>query len=123
MSDPRWAFGRKYVRLHTDEKLTEPQKVGVANKQGWAAYLRKDTLFVKRFPYVEGAVYPDLGCNFETYTAGNFMEIETLGPMIKLDSGQSAIHVETWYLFKGVKAENTEASIDANILPLVAKTK
>lgn len=123
MSDPRWHFGKKYVRLHTDDKLTEPQKVGVANKQGWAAYLRNGVLFVTRFPYIEGATYPDHGCNFETYTAGNFMEIETLGPMVKLEPGQSTTHIETWHLFKDVKAENTDASIELVVQPLVDRTK
>lgn len=122
MSDPRWTFGKKYVRLRTDEKREKPQKLGAANKQGWAAYLRKKTLFVKRFPFVEGADYPDLGCNFETYSAGSFMEIETLGPLAKLEPGQSATHVEDWYLFKDVDAGATEESLDAAISPLVERT-
>jgi hypothetical protein len=122
MSDPRWRFGKKYVTLHTDSDLKFPQKVGVANKQGWAAYLRKSTLFVKRFPYQDGETYPDLGCNFETYTDGDFMEIETLGPMAKLEPGERAVHVEDWFLFNDVKADGTEGSIDKVIMPLVERT-
>jgi hypothetical protein len=121
LSDPRWTFGKKFIRLRTDSKLNEPNKVGAANKQGWAAYLRQKTLFIKRFPYVEGANYPDLGCNFETYTAGDFMEIETLGPMVKLGPGESTTHIEHWYLFKGVEAGNAEKSLEAAIMPLVEK--
>ncbi len=64
LSDPRWTFGKKYVRLRTDENLAHPQKIGVANKREWAGYLRENTLFIKRFPYIEGAKYPDYGCNF-----------------------------------------------------------
>jgi hypothetical protein len=122
MSDPRWHFGKKYVTLHTDSDLKFPQKVGAANKQGWAAYLRKSTLFVKRFPYKDGESYPDLGCNFETYTDGDFMEIETLGPMARLEPGRSAVHVEDWFLFKDVKADRAEASIEKVIMPLVERT-
>lgn len=121
MSDPRWTFLKKYICLRTDEKLRYPQKIGVLNKQGWAAYLRSDLLFVKRFPHVKGATYPDLGCNCETYTDGAFMEVETLGPMTKLEPGASAEHVEEWFLFSGIKAEITDASLDAVVKPLAEK--
>lgn len=112
MSDPRWTFGKRYIRLRTDSKLEEPQKVGAANKQGWAAYLRKDVLFVKKFPYIEGKTYPDLGCNFETYTSGDFMELETLGPMVTLEPGESTVHVEDWYLVSGFVPGQTEDDLD-----------
>jgi hypothetical protein len=109
------------MRLKTDTKLTDPQKIGAANKLGWVGYLRGKTLFIKRFPYVEGAHYPDFGCNFETYTAGDFMEVESLGPLAKLEPGESATHVEHWFLFKDVNAGTTEDSLDKAIAPLVAK--
>lgn len=122
MSDPRWTFGRKFVQLRTDESLSEPQKVGVGNKQGWAAYLRKNTLFVKRFPYIEGSEYPDLGCNCETYTEGGFMEVESLGPLELVEPGASIEYIENWYLFKGVDAGKTEDDLEAAIMPLVKST-
>ncbi|HET6453605.1 MAG TPA: hypothetical protein VFI02_04320 [Armatimonadota bacterium] len=122
-SDPRWTFGKKYTRLHTDPKLEDPQKAGFGDKLGWAGYLRKDILFVKTFPYTEGKEYPDNGCNFETYTAGTFMEVETLGPMVKLEPEQSVTHVEQWYLFKDVKPGDTEESLDAAIKPLIERIR
>lgn len=122
LSDPRWTIGKKYIRLKTVDTLTEPQKAGIANKQGWAAYHRHRTLFVKRFPYMEGRTYPDYGSNCETYTAGSFMEVETLGPLHRLEPGQSAEHVEHWFLFKNVDIGATEATLDAAISPLVAQT-
>ena len=51
------------------------------------AYLRGETLFVKRAAYVEGATYPDYNCNFETYTAGAFIEVESLAPLQRLEPG------------------------------------
>lgn len=123
MSDPRWTFGKRFLRLRTDSALTNPQKIGAADKLGWAGYLRKDVLFVKKFPYIEGATYPDFGCNFETYTAGDFMEVETLAPLTKLGPNQSATHIEQWYLFKGVNAGDTEETLDKAITPLIAQTK
>ena len=119
MSDSRWAFGKKCITLHTDPTKKYPNKLGFGDKQGWAAYHRKDILFVKKFPYQEGATYPDLGCNFETYTDGDFMEIESLGQMVKLDPGKSTTHVEDWLLFSNVNADNSMASIEKYILPLV----
>jgi hypothetical protein len=121
LSDPRWVLGRKYIRLKTDEAMKEPQKIGIANKQGWAAYSRNNTLFVKRFAFEEGATYPDYGSNNETYTAASFMEVETLGPMQRLKPGESAEHVERWSLFRNVNIGTTEASLDAAISPLIAQ--
>jgi len=119
LSDPRWTIGKKYIQLRTDEKIQEAQKIGIGNKQGWAAYLRDGELFVKRFPYHEGATYADYGCNNETYTSGSFMEIESLGPMTHLEPGQSAEHDEHWNLFKSVSAGTDEGSLERAIAPLI----
>jgi hypothetical protein len=119
LSDPRWTLGQKYMRLRSDAESPEPQKIGLLNKQGWAAYLRGETLFVKRVAYVEGATYPDYNCNFETYTAGAFMEVESLGALARLEPGESAEHTEAWSLLSGVAAENLDATLDA----LAAQTK
>lgn len=123
LTDPRWAIGKKYIRLKTDEAIADAQKIGVLNRQGWAAYARKGTLFVKRFPYIAGATYPDMGCNNETYTAAAFMELETLAPIRHLNWGETATHVERWNLFKNVDIGATEATLDAAIAPLVGSLK
>lgn len=124
LSGSRFKLGRKFIRLSTDAKIQgDPQKIGMGNKQGWAGYLRKGELFVKTFPYVEGAKYPDYGCNCETYTDGNFMEVESLGPLVNLEPGKSVSHVENWYLFKGVDAGKDDDSLEAALKPLLAKTK
>lgn len=123
LSDPRWTMGKRYIRLKTDDSIMDAQKIGLANKQGWAGYHRKGTLFIKRFPYIDGATYPDYGANNETYTSGSFMELETVGPMRHLQPHESAEHTERWFLFKGVDIGATEASLDAAITPLVTKAK
>lgn len=120
LSDPRWTFSQTYIRLRTDEQLTEPQKIGLLNKQGWAAYLRRQTLFVKRAPFTEGATYPDYNCNFQTYTAGNFIEVESLAPLQHLEPGASAEHTERWFLFRNVGA--TEEDFETTLSPLLAQT-
>ena len=47
------------------------------------------------------------------------LELEGLGPLTKLSPGGSVEYREDWYLFDGVAADNTDASIDANVLPKV----
>ncbi len=121
LSDPRFAIGKKLLRLRTDASLAEPQKIGVANKCGWAAYLRGSTLFVKQFPYRDGLTYPDCGCNCESYTAGSFVELESVGPMHRLEPGQSAEHTEVWHLYRGIEAGPSEESLEAALRPILAR--
>jgi len=122
LSDARFAIGPKYMRLRVMADRDQPQKIGIGNRQGWAAYHRGRTLFVKRFPYDEAARYPDFGSNCETFVRGSFVEVETLGPLQRLEPGASAEHVEHWYLFPDVEIGGTEASLDAALKPLLPKT-
>jgi hypothetical protein len=122
LSDSRWTFGPRYTRLASDALLDYPQKAGFGNKQGWAAYLREGTLFVKRFPYIEDAAYPDFGSNFETYTKGLFMEVESLAPLAWLEPGESTIHLEDWFLFASVETDESEEGLYSAISPLVHRT-
>ena len=122
LADPRWRIGPRYIRLSTDSSLHDPQKIGLANRQGWAAYHRDGLLFVKRFPWRDDACYPDMGCNTETYTAGDFMEVESLGPLTRLEPGESVEHLERWYLFDGVMIGEDEESVERALAPLLART-
>lgn len=117
MSDPRWTWGQRYIML---EQTTTgaPQKIGVLNTEGWVAYAHDDHLFVKTFTYQPGATYPDMGCSVELFTNAYMLEVETLGPLVSLVPGASVEHVERWYLFDGVPTPQTEADIDAYVLPL-----
>jgi hypothetical protein len=120
MSDPRWTWGRKYIQLRQDPKATTKQKAGFLNSKGWAAYVLGGETFIKRYPYVAGATYADMGCNTETYTDPDMLEVETLGPLITLEPGAWVEHHESWLLAK-VDCGPSEADIDAKILPLVAR--
>ncbi|HVF50614.1 MAG TPA: hypothetical protein VNA19_11040 [Pyrinomonadaceae bacterium] len=124
LSDPRWTIGPKFIRLRTDDALAAPQKIGIANKQGWAAYLRGGTLYVKRFGYLEGASYPDYGSNAETYTAGSFIEIESLAPLRQLEPDESVEHEERWYLFRDIlPADASESALDEMLRPVLSQTR
>jgi len=118
MTDPRWTWGRKYIQLRQNPKATTKQKLGMLNTKGWAAYLLNGEAFIKRYPYLPGATYADMGCNTETYTDPDMLEVETLGPLTKIEPGAYAEHAESWQLAK-VACGPTDADIDAKILPLV----
>ncbi|MHA4811632.1 hypothetical protein ACX0G9_26280 [Flavitalea flava] len=118
MNDPRWIWGEKYIQAVQDPSLTTPQKIGVLNKQGWAAYSLQEDLLLKRFSYDPEAAYPDYGCNNEVYIDGNILEVETLGPLQKLAPGKSLEHTEYWLLEKA-SLNGTEQNIDSVILPLL----
>jgi hypothetical protein len=121
MADPRWTWGTRYVRLRQDPSLESFQKVGMMNTLGWAAYQLESALFLKRFRHRPGARYPDMGCNTETFTNADMLEVETLGPLVTLAPGESATHVEDWFLFEA-SVGTTEADLDERLLPLVAET-
>ncbi len=124
LTDPRITLGRKFLRLRTDGERGHPQKIGIANRQGWCAYHHEATrtLLVKTFSHDEEAIYPDFGANVETYTAGDYMEVETLGPLQDLQPGASTEHTERWHLFRDVRIGTSDDEIEAAIVPLLRAT-
>ena len=97
-ADPRIQWGPKFIRFTSRPGTKDPIKLGIGNRQGWAAYSVNGLLFTKRYAYEEGKTYPDYGSNTELYTAANFLEIETLGPLVTLAPGESVTHEERWTL-------------------------
>lgn len=121
MGDARFTFGRRLIRFRSDPSKPEPNKIGLMNKQGWAAYRLGETLFVKRFPFEEGARYPDYGCNNEFFTAGSFIEVESLSGLKELEPGESVEHVERWTLHDHFTAGQDEDELDAGLTQLRIK--
>ncbi len=109
LADPRWVFGRRHVLLHGDPNRREPQKLGALVPDGWVAYAHHDVLFVKRFAPLPGAAYPDLGAQVELFTDGTIVELETLGPLTRLEPGQRLTYTEQWALFPEVPRPQTDA--------------
>ncbi|HPS41930.1 MAG TPA: hypothetical protein PK040_04950 [Anaerolineaceae bacterium] len=120
MSDPRWTWGRDYILLHQDPAKSSPQKAGLINRYGWAASQLGNQVFIKRFPYEPDAAYPDFGCNFEVYTNGDILELESLGPLQELRPGRQLTHTELWSLHKDIPPVVDDTSISKFILPLVS---
>jgi hypothetical protein len=124
-ADPRWVLGTGFIQLRqlpaTSGRFRE-QMGGIYNSSGWGAYYRNEHLFLKRAAVIGGAQYPDFGCNFEVFTNPDFLELETLGPVVELQPGDAVEHVEHWWLFANVPSGENDAWIDRAVVPLVKQT-
>ncbi len=117
-ADTRWTFGSRYIFLRQDVNKG-PTKIGLAHRMGWVAYLNSGVLFVKRFDYREGAVYPDRGTRYQTFSYQEMLEMETVGELVTLQPGESAELKESWELHGGVPSARSEDEVDRIILPLL----
>jgi hypothetical protein len=121
MADPRLKFTQKYLALRQDPNNSEAQKIGMFNRDTWAAYLLNGEAFIKRTAADPTKTYPDFGCSFETFTNNEFLEVETLGPMTKVAPGQRVELLEHWGLFRNVRVDElTDEQIDRSVFPLVS---
>lgn len=111
LSDPRWHLGSCFFTLRQSENFP-PTKIGLAHREKWIAYVIEDSIFIKTFDHVTGAVYPDGGCNFETFTNDEMLEIESLSPLAALAPGESVSHTENWYLFPIASQAQIESEAD-----------
>ncbi len=111
LEDPRWRLGPRICRLRQAEGAG-PQKIGALVEQGYAAYSNFGDLFLKRFP-CDAPAYADLGCNFETFTNAEMLEVESLGPTRTLAPGETAVHPETWYLVPNSEPPDDDADCSA----------
>jgi hypothetical protein len=117
-SDPRWMFCRKYLLLRQDPAMPEPLKTGLFNPRTWAAYMLGSDLFLKQAQADPSLPYPDFGCSLEMFTNADMLELETLGPLVKLAPGAWTEHTEHWSLHRGVSASD-EREIEERIEPLL----
>jgi hypothetical protein len=119
LSDARWTWGRRYVLLRADPAAATPQKLGALVPDGWVAYALGGALFVKRFSPAPSAIYPDLGSAVELYTDARMLELETLGPVARLEPGATVTHVERWSILADVPQPASEPDVEAWVRPRV----
>ncbi|QVL34858.1 hypothetical protein KIH39_06060 [Telmatocola sphagniphila] len=117
-SDSRWTFGKKYILLRQDSKKG-PTKIGLAHRAGWVGYVNRGALFVKRFNYIEGALYPDRGTNYQTFSNEDMLEMETVAPLEELFPDETAELNETWQLYPCDAKIGNEEDVDKYVLPLI----
>lgn len=115
---PVWDFHRDFIGLDVASSRV-PQKLGLGSYPGWSAYWQEAGLFVKFSKPLAGAIYPDLGCSFETFCNDWMIELETLSPLVTLDTGEAIDHVEYWGIFGGLPCPRTDEDFRAKLLPTV----
>jgi hypothetical protein len=121
LSDPRFRFGRKYIYVRQDSSAATPQKIGVSVPDGWAAYANNGHVFVKQVAYVPSVTYPDFGSSIEVFTNTQFIELESLSPVVTLPASSAEEHVERWTLIKDAPAISGDDDVDQYVLPLVTR--
>ncbi|HMV29093.1 MAG TPA: hypothetical protein PKE23_06875 [Anaerolineales bacterium] len=104
LNDKRLSLRDEFSLFHAESSLP-PFKMGYFNPHGWLAYYIDGVLFKKTFNASTLATYPDNNCNAELFCNDEFVELESLGPLTKLEPGASVQHQETWEI------------LDANALP------
>lgn len=107
INDPRLSLRDDFILFQAD--ALPPFKIGYFNPHGWLAYYLDGILFRKTFSAQTDTAYPDKNCNTEMYCNDQFIELESLGPLTKLDSGSSVLHLETWDLFTDMDSLPMEA--------------
>jgi hypothetical protein len=130
--DPRYRFGNRLVEIdHTRVQPAPPKqagrrddesKIGVDSAQGWAAYLLGNEMFLKRFPHVAGAPYPDGGSTIEVYSSHEFLELENLGPLTTIAPGEEIMLPEDWWLFDFVQIPREEIPALTALQPYLDQT-
>lgn len=114
-ANPQWKDAQNGVFSATYEKKVG--KVGMKVREGWAAWYdaSEGIAFVLRFPAQKGAQYPDGGSQFEIWSSGagtvhannqdttseynpdaSYMELEVMGPLVKLNPGQTSALDVSW---------------------------
>lgn len=114
MNDKRLYWGDRYITLKQDKNIHEPFKMGIANEEGWAAYVNHKSMFIKRIFSRAGERYPDFGSSYETYVSDYMVEMESLSPLTLLKPDCSVTHAEEWELVDNVDiGEGSEEEIQS----------
>lgn len=114
MTDKRVYWGKDFITLKSVAgEDVPPFKLGLNNTAGAAAYINNGTAFIKTYVHNKKGAYPDRGVSFETYTNGNFTEIETVGEVRELLPGESSRCTEKWILRRCMRSPSpkNEASL------------
>lgn len=121
-SDPRWIFMKRYLGLRQDPQAVSPQKTGLFNPHTFGAYLLNSELFLKQYQADVQRQYPEYSCSFQTFTNADFLELETFGPLTKLQPEESTDLLEHWTLHRDVLIPSfTDDAVDKVLLPLLEK--
>lgn len=108
INDPRLQWDDQFTLFKADA-IMPPFKMGYFNPHGWMAYWMDGTLFRKTFNVKTEMLHPDNNCNAEIYCGDQFVELESLAPLEKLDTNTSVTHTEIWDVFTSLDSLPKEA--------------
>jgi hypothetical protein len=119
MDDPRVHWGSRFIQLFEDARVDQKIKFGALNKQRWAAYWVEGYLFVKTFDAMPGVTYPDYNSNCEFFTMPGFLEVESLGPLTRIEPGGRVDHCEIWHVWPLEALPQTESALADVLKPFL----
>ncbi len=73
-------------------------KVGTSGREGFIGVTGEGFTFIKRFDRHPTAAYPDEDCALQCYTCPDFVELETLSPLVTFFPNAPVVHEEKWVL-------------------------
>ncbi len=118
LSKPVWELHRDFIGVNSAAAV-DSQKLGISDYSGWIAYWQEAGTFVKFAPPEEDEIYPDLNSAAEVYACGFMTELETLGPQVNLEPGESVAHVEFWGVFTGLAKPDSDEVYNASFKPVL----
>ena len=122
LTDSRFRIGRDFIVLRQAADRP-PTKLGLSHKEKQIAYIVDDSIFIKSFDFIEGETYPDGGCNFETFTNGEMLEVESLSPLRTVPPGGEITHIEEWTLLplSGCGSTESDEALKRTLAPYLAQ--
>lgn len=97
LSDPRLSFHDDVVEI--EGRAGPALKLGSGPDPGQLEYHLDGFVFTKEIVPAEAGGYADLGAVGQVFVKDLFLELESLGPMTSLGSGDSIDHREVWEIF------------------------
>lgn len=95
LTDSRLLFRENQLEIIPEESIFKPFKIGVKGFENHIQYRKDGWIFSKTCAEKEG-VFADHDTNLQIYTCGDYIELETLSPLITLQGGKKCIHEEKW---------------------------
>lgn len=97
--DAQIHWGNRFITIGHGSGESNPLKLGISNPLGWGVYAMNDFTIMKHYVYTPQAPYADFDSSFEAGFRDDFVEMETLSPIFRVEPGQGIRHVENLSLF------------------------
>jgi hypothetical protein len=98
ISSPCLKFTERALFVSADMK-EGALKIGAPNPLGWIAYSYNGTLFIKKTAFQGEKYYLDRYASSQIYCNPDLIELETLGPVVRLKPGEGVEHMERWQIY------------------------